>query len=90
MIGIISTLTFWVVINSSDNTITESRQCMTQKIHFLNANGESSPYLYSIGEAVICGRDWKISNIHGPDVESFYGEIKLRDLDAKEFIEERE
>jgi len=50
---------------------------------------EMSPTPFTIiGEVVICARDWQISNIYGPDVETFYGRIKLRDWDSKEFTTE--
>ena len=76
----------------SENTqVEESRQCMTQQVHLRSIPSSTNNYPYIIvGESVICGRDWQISNIYGPDVETFYGRIELRDWDSEEFIREEE
>ena len=86
-IGIVGVLFIWLMIDSL--TVTpEARKCMTQQIYLIDpSSGGNSPFII-IGESVICARDWQISNIYGPDAETFYGRIKLRDWDSKEFTTE--
>lgn len=86
-IGIIGTLALWL-IGPSDvpiAPIVETRKCMTQQVHLINST--TSAFII-VGEAVICARDWQISNVYGPDAETWYGRVKLRDWDFKEFITE--
>jgi len=88
-IGILGTLLFWFIIEPSDSPIVETRKCMTQATHLLRVVPAGSPSLYiSIGDVVICAKDWQISNVYGPDAETFYGRIKLRDWDSNEFTSE--
>ena len=82
----------WLIVSSTsisplikDNPIVETRQCMTQAVHVMDTVGMSESPFIIIGEVVICGSDWKISNIYGPNAETFYGRIKLRDWDSEEF-----
>ena len=83
-IGIVGVLFIWLMINSL--TITpESRKCMTQQVHLINT---SESAFIIVGEAVICAKDWQISNIYGPDAETWYGRIKLREWDLNEFTTE--
>jgi len=84
IIGIMGTLAIWLIIDSTD----ESRQCMTQQVHLIppDINGEAASII--IGEAVICAKDWHISNIYGPNADIFYGRIKLREWDSNEFTTE--
>ena len=84
-IGILGTLFSWVIIEPSDSPIVETRKCMTRQVHLINAAASA---FVIVGEAVICARDWQISGIYGPDAETFYGRIKLRDWDFKEFTTE--
>ena len=58
---------------------------MTQQVHLITAR--TSAFII-VGEAVICAKDWQISNIYGPDAETFYGRIKLREWDSNEFTSE--
>lgn len=89
------TLFGWLVVSSAsisplikDIPTVETRQCMTQAVHVMDTTGMSESPFIIIGEVVICGRDWQISNMYGPDAEHFYGKIKLRDWDSNEFTTE--
>lgn len=45
-----------------------------------------------IGEAIICGRDWHISNIYGPSIEAWDGPINFEEFDpgqGSKYEEER-
>ena len=83
-IGIVGTLSIGLMLDESS---TESRKCMTQQVHLINSTASA---FIIVGEAVICAKDWQISNIYGPDAETFYGRIKLRDWDSEEFFIEEE
>ena len=77
LIGTVGVLFIWLIVDS---------QCMTQQIHLRSSPSSNDSYPYiTVGESVICAKDWQISNIYGPDAETFYGRIKLRDWDSKEF-----
>ena len=81
-IGIVGMLSIGLMLDESS---TESRKCMTQQVHLINAAASA---FVIVGETVICARDWQISGIYGPDAETWYGRVKLRDWDFKEFITE--
>ena len=83
VIGILGGACLWLVINSLGNTETIKRQCITQQVFLLTPDVS-----IIIGEVVICGRDWEISNIVGPDVETWYGRVKLREWNPEEFTGE--
>ena len=93
IIGILGICSLWIALDSFTTTpieiveTVETRKCMTQQIYITSQSMSNPPYMI-IGEAVICANDWKISNVYGPDAETFYGQIELRDWDSKEFIEE--
>ena len=91
LIGLLGTCSLWIVLDSFGSpTIEETveiRKCMTQQVHLINTR--ESAFII-VGEAVICAKDWQISNIYGPDAETFYGRIKLRDWDSEEFFIEEE
>ena len=88
-IGIVGTLSIWLIMSPSNTPMVETRKCMTQTAHLLRVVPAGSPSLYiSIGDVVICAKDWQISNVYGPDAETFYGRIKLRDWDSNEFTSE--
>lgn len=86
-IGVLGTLIIWFTISIIN---VEPRKCMTQVVHLYDTLDISSAPFIIIGETVICGKDWQLSDVYGPDVERFYGEIKIRDWDSEEFIEEEE
>ena len=83
-IGIVGVLFIWLMVDSLIIT-PESRKCMTQQVHLINT---SESAFIIVGEAVICAKDWQISNIYGPDAETWYGRIKLREWDLNEFTTE--
>ena len=85
LIGTVGVLFIWLIVDSL-TFIPEKRQCMTQQIHLRSSPSSNDSYPYiTVGESVICAKGWQISNIYGPDAETFYGRIKLRDWDSKEF-----
>jgi len=84
-IGIVGTLSIWLVMSPSNTPMVETRKCMTQQVHLINARASA---FIIVGETVICAKDWQFSNIYGPDAETFYGRIKLRDWDSNEFTSE--
>ena len=84
-IGIVGTLSIWLIMSPSNTPMVETRKCMTQQVHLINAVASA---FVIVGEAVICARDWQISGIYGPDAETFYGRIKLREWDSNEFTSE--
>ena len=94
LIGILGTCSLWIVLDSLGSPTVETveetveiRKCMTQQVHLINTR--ESAFII-VGEAVICANDWQISNIYGPDAETWYGRIKLRDWDSEEFFIEEE
>ena len=88
VIGILGGACLWLVINSLGNTETIERQCITQQVYLLRPDTRRMSPFVSIGEVVICGSDWKISNVMGPDAETWYGRVKLRDWNPEEFKKE--
>ena len=85
VIGILGGVCFWIGINSLGSTETIERQCITQQVFLLRPDVS-----IIIGEVVICGRDWEISNVVGPDVETWYGRVKLREWNPEEFTGDEE
>jgi len=81
-IGALGVFLAWSIMATPNDVQMETRKCMTQQVHIINT--ATSAFII-IGEAVICAKDWQISDIYGPDAETFYGRIKLRDWDSKEF-----
>jgi hypothetical protein len=85
VIGILGGACLWLGINSLGSTETIERQCITQQVYVLRPDVSMI-----IGEVVICGRDWEISNVVGPDVETWYGRVKLREWNPEEFTGDEE
>ena len=85
VIGILGGVCIWLGFNSLGNTETIERQCITQQVYVLRPD-----ISIIVGEVVICGRDWEISNVMGPDAETWYGRVELRDWNSEEFKGEEE
>ena len=88
VIGILGGACLWLGFNSLDNTEridTIEEQCMTTPVFLLAPDTRRMSPFISIGEVVICGSDWKISNVMGPDAETWYSRVKLRDWNPEEF-----
>ena len=93
VIGILGGVCIWLGFNSLGSTEridTIEKQCMTTPVFLLAPDTRRMSPFVSIGEVVICGRDWEISNVMGPDAETWYGRVKLREWNPEEFTGDEE